>query len=98
MIVMEKLYHINYANTRVPGPHSDIVNADNVRGNCINVCGNARNLTGDISGLTGDVTGLYGDATGVTVYLHFYGSMYFGNIEGLDNTNKNNVPEAEVTE
>jgi hypothetical protein len=77
---MKELRH--YAGMVVAtGPHSDLVNADNITGNCTRIFGSARNLTGDISGLTGDVSGLRGDATGALLYMHEY--TYFGDISKL---------------
>jgi hypothetical protein len=44
------------------GPHKDLINAENIWGNCTEIVGDARNLIGDVSRIHGDISGLSGDA------------------------------------
>jgi hypothetical protein len=75
---MTELHHYNNVETK-QGPHTDIINTDNIVGGCTHIRGNAQNLTGDITGLSGDISGLSGDATGIAYYsLGNY--LYIGDV------------------
>ncbi len=73
---MKELYHYNNFK-RTTGPHKDIINADNIWGDCTLIWGNAQHLTGDVTSLHGDVSGLSGDAT----YCYSTGDfLYIGDV------------------
>jgi|TARA_R110000851_G_scaffold6202_6_gene25313 hypothetical protein len=71
---MKKLYYYddNLHKLMVVGPHSGIINTDNIYGDCTHIRGNAQHLTGYISGISGDVSGIVDDVTGL-----------FGDVTGL---------------
>jgi hypothetical protein len=79
---MKELHHYSsiyqYA---VTGTHRDIINTQNIRGNCTGIRGSAHNITGDVSGLHGDVTGLSGDCANIALY--FPDDLYVGDISSL---------------
>tara|TARA_R110000851_G_scaffold6202_2_gene25299 strand:- start:1202 stop:1462 length:261 start_codon:yes stop_codon:yes gene_type:complete len=84
-----RLYHTNDNFKRTTGPNKDIINTENIRGNCTYIQGNAQNLTGDVSGLRGDISGLSGDATNCFSPFNY---VYIGDITAM----QPNTPIAEV--
>jgi hypothetical protein len=81
---MKELYH--YTATTLDehaGPKFNLINTENIWGNCTGIRGDARNLIGDVSGLNGNVSGLNGDATDVRLYVTVALYTVIGDISGI---------------
>ena len=88
---MKELYHTNDNLKRVLGPHKDVINTDNICGNCSDLRGNAQNLTGNVALIYGDVTGLWGNATDSYAPGSY---LYIGDITNAADTYR--PPTAEI--
>ena len=91
-----KLHYYNAKFVRILGHHKNIVNTNNIWGDCGNIRGNAQNLTGDVTGLHGDISGLSGNATLYYIRFTTRGSILFGDFTAPAPSSIGNVPVAEV--
>jgi hypothetical protein len=76
---MKELFHYHddiqgYEN-RAQGPHKNLINADNITGDCTDVSGDAKNIFGDVSRIWGDVSGISGE---IKAIRYFYVTSLIG--------------------
>jgi hypothetical protein len=79
---MKELFHVQdltFAQRNKSGPHQNLINTDNIWGDCTNIRGDASGITGDVSGLRAHVTNIWGNVCNLTGSVSGLG----GDVTGL---------------